>query len=205
MQNGFYQNTKWILSKSEKIHDGVDAENLRHNTRCDCSNLTGLAQPLCGWSSAKGKAPQSDGDSGGVSTTGTPMLKLVMPKSKQAAKVGDGIGAAAGYASDVRQRIKCCDKAPPPARAGTTCEGRPVRVNIIDPGYYLTRGDLLCPPSDRNSTATIARTLDGTEPALVPESRRSRHLVHVGILILAPSLIDKGREKQTDKGEEEDG
>ncbi|GMN48309.1 hypothetical protein TIFTF001_017485 [Ficus carica] len=40
-------------------------------------SLISFARSLCGGSSAKGEAPRSDGDTGGVSATDTPMLKLV--------------------------------------------------------------------------------------------------------------------------------
>ncbi|GMN26489.1 hypothetical protein TIFTF001_001322, partial [Ficus carica] len=52
-------------------------KNLWYNTQCDCSKWDILAQLLCCCSPAKGEAPQSDWDTGGVSTTGTPMLKSV--------------------------------------------------------------------------------------------------------------------------------
>ncbi|GMN61498.1 hypothetical protein TIFTF001_030585 [Ficus carica] len=78
----------------------------------------------------KREAPRSDGDTSGMSVTGTPILKSVMvlmskqePQSELAAKVGDGIGTAVGYASDVRRRIECCDRAPPQARAGYHVRG----------------------------------------------------------------------------------
>ncbi|GMN61496.1 hypothetical protein TIFTF001_030588 [Ficus carica] len=62
------------------------------------------------------------------------------PQSEQAVEVGDGIGAAAGYTSDVRRRIGVVTGHRCQHMRGTTCEGRPIQVNNIDPGYYLTWG-----------------------------------------------------------------
>ncbi|GMN74744.1 hypothetical protein TIFTF001_053214 [Ficus carica] len=44
----------------------------------------------------------------------SPSSPVGEPQPEQVAEVGDGIRAVAGYASDVRRRIECCDRAPPP-------------------------------------------------------------------------------------------
>ncbi|GMN41821.1 hypothetical protein TIFTF001_011047 [Ficus carica] len=96
----------------------------------------------------KMEASQSDGDTSGVSAMGTPMFKSVtvlmskqrsrvLPQSEQAAEVDDGIGAIAGYAMSGGGLSIVIGHRRQHAR-GTTCEGRPVRVNNIVPGYFLT-------------------------------------------------------------------
>ncbi|GMN38553.1 hypothetical protein TIFTF001_007788 [Ficus carica] len=101
--------------------------------------LIDLTRSLCGGSLAKGEAPRSDGETGGVSVTGTPMLKSVRPQLEQAAEVDDGICTVAGYASYVRWRIECCDRVPPPVMhvQGVDCPGQQHRPRIQpNPGTW---------------------------------------------------------------------
>ncbi|GMN48996.1 hypothetical protein TIFTF001_018176 [Ficus carica] len=74
------------------------------------------------------EAPQSDMDTGGVSATGTLMLKLVT--GIRVTQSGRPLSAPN------RRRIECCDKAPPPAHAGyhargAACPGQQRRPRIL--------------------------------------------------------------------------
>ncbi|GMN66628.1 hypothetical protein TIFTF001_035693 [Ficus carica] len=72
------------------------------------------------------EAPRSDGDTGWVSATGTPMLKSYgsngpVPRvhgsvsgDTRVSEVEDVTSGVAGYVFDVRRRTECCDRGPLP-------------------------------------------------------------------------------------------
>ncbi|GMN42604.1 hypothetical protein TIFTF001_011815 [Ficus carica] len=69
------------------------------------------------------EAPQSDGDTGGVSATGTPMLKSVT-------------GTLGWANAGINGRSPCLSRAPPPTRAGyhmqgAACPGQQHRPQIL--------------------------------------------------------------------------
>ncbi|GMN31989.1 hypothetical protein TIFTF001_003491 [Ficus carica] len=97
------------------------------------------------WVTCKREAPRSDGDTGGVSAMGTPMLKSVKAlMSRRHVSMVWCQGTLGWAAADTNERSPIRSRrrksgATASHVRGTACMGMTFWVSSVAPGYYLTR------------------------------------------------------------------